>query len=75
MSYAGERVLQISMDNIRSWIEAGLRTFKEIPNSQKVDISFEHVGLTVKDWQKLDVVPVRLKLKDTEAVEIHGKDG
>jgi hypothetical protein len=66
------------MDNIRSWIEAGLRTFKEIPNSQKVDISFEHIGLTVKDWQKLEVIPVRLKLKDTEAVETHrqnGKDG
>jgi hypothetical protein len=78
MNYAGERVIQVSMDNLRSWIEAGLRTFKEIPNSQSAEVSLEHVGLTIKEWNKLDVVPVRLKLKETEAVEIHrqnDKDG
>ena len=78
MSYKGERVIQVSMSNIRAWIEAGLRTFKEIPNSQSAEITLEHVGITIRDWNKLDVVPVRLKLKETESVTIHrqnGKDG
>jgi hypothetical protein len=78
MSYKGERVIQVSMANIKSWIEAGLRTFKEIPNSQYVEIQFEHTGLSIKDWSKLDTVPLRLVLKETEEVEIHrvdGKDG
>lgn len=75
MSYAGERVIQVSMANLKSWIEAGLRSFKEIPNSQYVEIQFEHTGLSVKDWSNLDVVPVRLKLKETEGVDIHKQDG
>jgi len=75
MSYAGERVIQVSMSNFLSWIEAGLRSFKEIPNSQSVEITLEHVGITIKDWNKLDVVPVRLKLKETEGVEIHRQNG
>lgn len=75
MSYAGERVIQVSMDNIKSWIEQGLRAFREIPNSQKVAIEFEHVGLSVKDWQKLEVVPVRIKAKETEDVVVHQQNG
>lgn len=78
MSYKGERVVQVSMENLKSWIEAGLRSFKEIPNSQYVEIQFEHIGLSLKDWSNLEVVPLRLKLKETEEVEIHkvdGKDG
>jgi len=75
MSYAGERVIQLSMSNLRSWIEAGLRSFKEIPNSQSVEVTLEHVGITIKDWNELKVVPVRLKIKETEEVEIHRQNG
>lgn len=78
MSYKGERVIQVSMENIKAWIETGLRNFKEIPNSQYVEIEFEHTGLKVEDWSKLTTVPLRLKLKETEEVEVHrvnGKDG
>lgn len=75
MSYKGERVLQVSMENIKSWIEAGLRSFKEIPNSQYVEIQFEPTGLSLEDWSKLEVIPLRLKLKETEEVTIHRQNG
>lgn len=75
MSYAGERVIQVSMSNIKAWIETGLRTFKEVPDSQKLEIEFEHTGLKVEDWSKLNTIPVRLKLKETEEVTIHKQDG
>jgi hypothetical protein len=79
MSYAGDRVIQLSMSNIKAAIELFLRNVKEIPEEQIADIQFEHTGLTVKDWQKLEVVPVRLKLRETESVESHrvgnGKNG
>lgn len=68
MNYAEPRVIQVSMSNLKAWIESGLRSMKEIQNSQDVtSLTFAHKttpkGRTVQDWEAEDIVEVQLTLK------------
>lgn len=70
------RVHQISMANIKSAVEVWLRSVSSIPDDREVKISFDTIGgMTVTQWDKLEVVPIRVYEIEDEGVISHKING
>lgn len=58
----GVRNIEVSMDNLKSWIETGLRSFGVIKDSENVLLKFQ------QEWEAKKIIP--LQIQSQKEVEI-----
>jgi len=63
--------LEVSMDNLKAWVEAGLRSLggtKGIPdkNIELLTFAIAPLGMTVQEWEAQKTVKIQIKLKNRE---------
>ena len=60
--------IEVSMSNLKAWVETGLRSMKEIQDKQDVELltfAIAPLGQTIQDWEAGKVIPIQLVLKET----------
>lgn len=58
--------LEVSMDNLKSWVEAGLRSLgadKGIPdkNIELLTFAVAPLGMSIQDWEAQKTVKIQIK--------------
>jgi len=56
--------LEVSMENLKSWIETGLRSMKAIPDKDIELLTFAvaPLGMSIQDWEAQKTVKIQIKL-------------
>lgn len=62
------RVIQVSMGNIKAWIETGLRSVGELRESEDCKLTFTFHG-KVNEWDKLPIIPLTIQYQE-EGVDV-----